>query len=171
LKRRHFITQTTGALALSTVVGCNKVDPVSGHAAESPPNDPPVPEFVFIPEPAFRVVVTIYVPPRARVGEALRLRARRESIGKWQRVKSSTLPPDSLFFSTPGPTVEEEVAANLTWFTDPSRAMTGDTGVRSLALGMEREAVFKVPGLIKVWAVTAIPLRQQSNVVQVEVAR
>ena len=36
---------------------------------------------------------------------------------------------------------------------------------------MEREAVFKVPGLIKVWAITAIPLRQQSNVVQVEVTR
>jgi hypothetical protein len=169
MRRRIFIALTTGVLPSLSLTGCGK-EQAPTKLSPTEPEDPPVQEFVFVPGPGFEVRLTIDVPARVRVGQAVRLRARRESIGEWRRVKASTLPADALFFTEPGPGAEAEVAATLSWFTDPPRVMTGDSGLRSLALGMEREAIFKASGLVQVWAMTAIPMRQKSNVVQVQVA-
>jgi hypothetical protein len=76
---------------------------------------------------------------------------------------------DAIWYTEPWPEKESEVAANLTWQTNPPFAMRLDTGLKSIGLGMEREAVFKAAGNYSVWALTAAPLQGKSNIVTIEV--
>jgi hypothetical protein len=153
-------------LALShSLLGCKRnadgtIDPI----------DPPPPEFVYIPESHLEVRVHIQVPAKIKKGEPVRLRARRETLGNWQRVRHAELPSEALWYAQPPPSNEPEVAANLTWQTDPPFAAQFDVGLRSMSLGMEREATFKTAGIFKVWALSATPILTQSNVVVVEVS-
>jgi hypothetical protein len=163
-RRTHLRTATLLALG-AWLPGCRRREDF-----ESPqPIDPPPPAFVYVPAPGFEVRVTIDMPRSVRVGQAIRLRATRESIGEWHRVRFASLPDGATWYTHPWPTPEPEVAANLTWQTDPPFAMMFDVGVRSLALGMQREGVFKAPGTYRVWALNAVPIRSRSNEIVVEV--
>ncbi len=150
--------------------GCRRSEIGSDQpASDAGLMDPPPPEYVYVPAPNFEVRVSIDVPALVRVGEAVRLRATRQSIGQWTKIRHANLPPDARWYTLPWPEREAEVAANLTWLTNPPLAMRMDVGLRSLALGMQREAVFKASGKFDVWALTAVPLQAKSNVVTVEV--
>jgi hypothetical protein len=167
LQRREFVKGAALVFATSHLPGCQR----SGSDSNQLPlaSDPPPPEYVFVPAPGFLVQVTIDVPTQVKVGQAVRLRAKRESFGQWQKVRWATLPPEAIWYTTPWPEKEPEVAANLTWQTDPPLAARYDVGLKSIGLGMEREAVFKAAGSFSVWALTATPLPGKSNVLRVEV--
>jgi hypothetical protein len=59
----------------------------------------------------------------------VRLHARRETLGSWKRVQSSSLAEGSVWYAAPPPREEAEVAANLTWKTEPPLAMKLDSGL------------------------------------------
>lgn len=154
------------ALCLLAPAACQRINDAEGA---NQPADPPAPQFVYVPTTEIEVRVRIVVPEKVRQGEPVRLHATRESIGEWKRIRYTELPPNSRWFAKPWPSQETEVAANLTWMTEPQMAAKYDVGLRSLELGMQREAVFKAPGTFTIWALSATPYPAKSNVVTVEV--
>jgi hypothetical protein len=154
------------ALYLLVAAACQRIDDAEGV---NQPADPPAPQFVYVPSTEIEVRVRIAAPEKVRQGEPVRLHATKESIGEWKRIRYTELPPNARWFARPWPAHEAEVAANLTWKTDPPMAARYDVGLRSLELGMQREAVFKAPGTFKIWALNATPYPAKSNVVTVDV--
>jgi hypothetical protein len=166
VNRNNFLRSAIAFASMPWLSACQR------NNGEQPPDpvDPPPPEWVYIPSPDLRVEVTIDLPLRVKIGQTLRIRAKRETFGSWLRVRHATLPPDARWFTSPWPAVEPEVAANLAWKTDPPLAMRFDTGLQSAGLGMEREGVFKAAGRFDVWALTATPIPGKSNVLRIEVS-
>ena len=134
-----------------------------------PPVEEPLPEFGYVRAPEVRVVVTVDGPARAQVGRWYLLSASRQSHGAWARRRLVELPEETPWLSQPPPALEAEVAANLTWHTEPKGVAKFDCCDLSMATSAQRKVMFTQAGKIRLWATSAAPLDARSNTIEIDV--
>jgi hypothetical protein len=121
--------------------------------------------YPFVPGGGYSCTVKISLPKDATVQEWIPLKASRTS-GPWIRVRRSDVKDEASAFPKQPPAFEDDVQANLSWFTDPPGAARFDVatleGVKREP--RSREVEFSKPGVYRIWAVTAYPTPATSNV-------
>jgi hypothetical protein len=130
------------------------------------------PERIFVQGTPFRHVVTITSErgnhATVAIGEPLRLHASRDS-GPWVEKPRSEAPEDGCWTSVARPH-ESEVAAMLTWHTEPSGFSTFDVATVETAGDLTRQVRFSKAGEYRLSATSAVTCsREVSNVIAVSV--
>jgi hypothetical protein len=114
------------------------------------------PERVFVPGTPFRHAVDVRTPQgtsaEVRLGEWVTLQARRET-GPWKNVDRKSLGRDGCWVAPAPPPAEAEVAANLSWTTDPPDGEFDD----GLAPDHTRRVRFTKPGRYRLTATSSTP--------------
>jgi hypothetical protein len=117
------------AIFLTFVVGCTRP-----------------PDRVFVPGSPFTHVVEVRtaqgLTAEVKTGEWLTLHASRRT-GPWTEVDRKSLGPNGCWSGSAPPSVEPEVATDVSWRTDPLNAGEFDDGLRPDSLRLVR---FSVPG-------------------------
>ena len=105
-----------------------------------------LPERVFVPGAPFTHLVEVRTAQGAtaeiRAGEWLTLHAQRRT-GPWTEVDRKSLGPDGCWVGSAPPAEEPEVAADVSWRSDPLKAGEFDEGLRPDHL---RRVRFSAPG-------------------------
>jgi hypothetical protein len=136
-------------LALLAVVGC------SDELGSRP----------FVPAPGYSCVVTLSVPKEGVVGEWIPLKAS-QTNGPWMQVRRRDVADGAVAWPKQPPAMEQQVAASLTWFTQPPGVARFNVAtmasVQSDPYG--RQVMFSQPGVYQIWGVLAYPTISTSNV-------
>src|SRR5437867_62676 len=136
-------------MAVLAVVGCS--DELGSHP--------------FVPAPSYSCVVTLTVPKEGVVGEWIPLKASLTN-GPWIQVRRRDVPDGSIAWPEQPASFQQEVAASLTFVTDPPGAARLDVptmqSVQSDSYG--RQATFSQPGVYKIWGISGYPTVSTSSV-------
>ena len=119
----------------------------------------------FVPAKGYSCTVTISLPKEGVAGEWIELRATRTN-GPWMQVDRKTVREGAVALPERPPGFEEQVAANLTWFTEPAgvavfNVATIESAVRN---PYDRQVMFSKPGVYKIWGLSAYPTVSTSAV-------
>ena len=136
----------------------------------APPLEEPPPEFVYFPGADVEVEVRIQGPVEAEVGRWYTLSATRSVRGTWNRVEWKDHFVNEAWFGAPPQEFEPEVAANLTWHTDPPGVAKLDCCGVVAGDPMKRQIQFLTPGTHKLYATSYPPIDAKSNVIEVRVS-
>lgn len=119
----------------------------------------------FVPVPGYSCVLTLSVPKEGFVGEWIPLKASLTN-GPWIQVRRRDVPESGIAWPEQPPSFQQEVAASLTFVTDPPGAARFNVptmqSVQSDPYG--RQAVFSQPGVYKIWGISASPTVSTSTV-------
>ena len=119
----------------------------------------------FIPATNYHAVVTLSIPKEGVVGEWIPLKAS-VTNGPWIRVPVEQIPEGVMGYATQPPTSQQQIAASMTWFTEPSGFARFDVATLAKAQTnpWDREVIFSEPGVYKIWGLSAYPTECTSNV-------
>jgi hypothetical protein len=119
----------------------------------------------FVPAPGYSCSVTLSVPKEGFVGEWIPLKASLTN-GPWIQVPRRDVPDGGIAWPEQPPSFQQEVAASLTWLTDPPGAARFDVptmqSIQRDPYG--RKAMFSQPGVYKIWGISAYPTVSTSSV-------
>lgn len=128
-----------------------------------------VPEYVYLRTDSVVVSVTVRAEGRVGVGEWLPLKARRTTVGEWKKVAFREVEEGGAWIGYVPPPHEEEVAANLHWYAEPSQGVRFDAWAPVPVPRPQRAVMFARPGRYKLWATSYAPQNATSNVLEIEV--
>ena len=118
-----------------------------------------------VPAPSYACVVTLTVPKEGVVGEWIPLKASLTN-GPWIQVRRRDVPAGSIAWPKQPPSFQEEVAASLTFVTDPPGAARFNVptmrSVQNDPFG--RQVIFSQPGVYKIWGISGYPTVSTSSV-------
>ena len=119
----------------------------------------------YVPGPRYSCVVTLTVPKEGIVGDWIPLKASLTN-GPWMQVRRRDVADGAVAWPKQPPPFEQEVAASLTWFTEPPAVARFNVptmqSVQSDPYG--RQVMFSQPGTYKIWGVSAYPTVSTSSV-------
>lgn len=147
--RAKDLPRFSAVLALVALVGCS--DELGSHP--------------YVPAPRYSCVVTLSLSNEGIAGEWIPLKASLTN-GPWIQVRRRDVADGAVAWPQQPPGFEPEVAASLTWFTEPPGVARFDVprlqSVQTNPYG--RQVMFSQPGTYKIWGVSAYPTTSTSNV-------
>lgn len=155
-------------VAMIALAGCEKEgEPtLSGETLDI---QEPLPEYVYVPTNDVVSKVVVRADREADVGDWVELRATRDTSGHWEKVKWSELAEGVQWYPFVPNGLELEVAANLSWKVEPSENYRFDVASLQDINSMHRKVKFSKPGVYKLQAYSAYPIRSTSNLVEIRV--
>jgi hypothetical protein len=105
------------------------------------------------------------LPKEGVAGEWLELKAARTS-GPWIQVPRNEVAEGAVAWPEQPPAFEQQVAANLTWLTEPAGIARFNVATLESAQRdpYGRQVMFSKPGVYKIWGVSAYPTVSTSAV-------
>jgi hypothetical protein len=109
--------------------------------------------------------VTLSVPKEGVAGEWIPLKASLTN-GPWMQVRRRDVANGAVAWPKQPPAVEQEVAALLTWSTQPPGAARFSVATTASAQSdpYARKVMFSQPGVYKIWGVATYPTVSTSTV-------
>lgn len=119
----------------------------------------------YVPGPGYSCVVTLTLPKEGIAGEWIQVKASLTN-GPWVQMRRRDVADGAVAWPDQPPAFEQEVAASLTWFTEPPGAARFDVGtvqsIQSNPYG--RQVMFNQPGTYRIWGVSAYPTVATSTI-------
>lgn len=132
-------------------------------------NVEPLPEFVYIPTKNTTSKVLVKANNVAEVGDWVELNATRETSGDWLKIRRVEVPEEINWYISIPNGFESEVAANLSWKVEPSENFKFDVASFKNINSMSRKVKFSKPGVYRLRAYSASPIRSTSNIIEIRV--
>ena len=127
------------------------------------------PEFVYLRTDSVKVNVTVYSEAQVQVDRWLPLRATRTTTGEWRKVAYREISQDAPWLGYMPPEREDEVAASLRWYVEPTEGAVFDSWAPRPVPINQRAVKFSKPGVYRLWATSYVPLDAMSNTHQIRV--